>query len=434
MGGNYKRLCTSGVLRHAPFQVRQKAATNVNQGVVILKLATHHLARWDNMVHMQNIFSKKKGRPKGSKNKNRMETTSKGQLDLIVGLAPTPQFTPPTQKFFLPAAPLGFMRLSEPSPTEIFKTYWSFASERQALFFRKLSHPQSACWTDNPILRKYKFTNVYRASDRVSQYLIRRVIYDGPQEPEDVFFRTILFKLFNKIETWELLEREVGSITWKNFDFKRYDEILSAAINNSTTIYSAAYIMASGKSAFGHARKHSNHLCLLEKMMIDRLPLRIQQQPSMQAVYELIREYPSIGSFLAYQYAIDLNYGLLTEFSENDFVMPGPGSLDGISKCFSNLGDYTPADTIRWMVDQQNDAFSNYGLEFQDLWGRPLHLIDCQNLFCEVDKYSRVRHPNIVGRSKRTRIKQEYRRVHSSMDYWYPPKWGINMKIMENSG
>src|SRR5258707_9985183 len=40
---------------------------------------------------------------------------------------------------------------------------------------------------------------------------------------------------------------------------------------------------------------------------------------------------------------------------------------------------------------------------------RRLQLIDCQNLFCEVDKYARVAHPNIAGRTGRTRIKQKFR-------------------------
>ena len=61
-----------------------------------------------------------------------------------------------------------------------------------------------------PLLDRHKFTNAYRASDRVSQYLIRFVIYQGDQTPEEIFFRTILFKLFNKIETWELLILPIG--------------------------------------------------------------------------------------------------------------------------------------------------------------------------------------------------------------------------------
>ena len=49
-----------------------------------------------------------------------------------------------------------------------------------------------------PILARFKFTNAYRASDRVSQYLIRNVIYEGSQSSEEVFFRTLLFKIFKQ--------------------------------------------------------------------------------------------------------------------------------------------------------------------------------------------------------------------------------------------
>ena len=45
------------------------------------------------------------------------------------------------------------------------------------------------------------------------------------------------------------------------------------------------------------------------------------------------------------------------------------------------------------MAENQEDEFARRGIEFQTLWGRPLQLIDCQNLFCEVDKYARVYHP-----------------------------------------
>ena len=88
--------------------------------------------------------------------------------------------------------------------TEVFNTYWRFAAERQAIFFRRLAK-ESAPWTTDPVMQQFKFTNAYRAADRVSQFLIREVIYRGTQEIEEIFFRTILFKLFNKIETWQVL-------------------------------------------------------------------------------------------------------------------------------------------------------------------------------------------------------------------------------------
>ena len=83
------------------------------------------------------------------------------------------------------------------------------------------------------------------------------------------------------------------------------------------------------------------------------------------------------------------------------------------------------------MADIQDSEFARLGLNFQSLWGRKLQLIDCQNLFCEVDKYSRMKHPDISGISGRTRIKQKYSGKGTHVDYWYPPKWGINQAINE---
>ena len=319
-----------------------------------------------------------------------------------------------------------------PKPTRVFDTFWRFAVERQNLFYRRIETPSASQWTDDAILERHKFTNAYRAADRVSQYLIRNVIYSGDQTPEEVFFRTILFKLFNKIETWELLKAQLGDITWREFDFRKYDAILTKAMENKATIYSGAYIMASGRSAFGHAKKHRNHLGLLQKMMDDRLPDRIKQAPTMATVYDTLHDQPSIGDFLAYQYAIDLNYSTLTDFSENDFVMPGPGSLRGITKCFSDLGNLSPSDVIRIVTDNQEHELEKRGLKFNSLWGRPLHLIDVQNLFCEVDKYSRVFHPEISSSDGRKRIKQIFRPSSQPIAYFFPPKWGLNDKTPEN--
>ncbi|CAO3408518.1 hypothetical protein [Azospirillum largimobile] len=286
------------------------------------------------------------------------------------------------------------------------------------------------------MLLRHKFTNVYRASDRVSQYLINHVIHDAPADlnvPRETFFRTLLFKIFNKIETWELLEREFGCICWSDFNFTQYDDLLSRAIGSGQRIYSAAYIMPA--PAFGCERKHSNHLRMLQKMMDDRLPERLfQQQTNLQNAYSCILSYPGIGPFLAYQYAIDLNYGPLLNASENDFVVAGPGALDGIRKCFLDIGDYTPADVIRFMCDQQEASFSRLNQPFVDLWGRALHLIDCQNLFCEVDKYARVVHPEFKGRSDRSRIKQMYRPTADTIRYRYPTKWGVNERIIADPG
>ena len=115
--------------------------------------------------------------------------------------------------------------------------------------------------------------------------------------------------------------------------------------------------------------------------------------------------------------------------SESEFVVPGPGALDGIRKCFADRGGLGEAEIVKFMADVQDREFDRLGIDFRSLWGRRLQLIDCQNLFCEVDKYARVVHPDIAGLSGRTRIKQKFAAKSSPIHYWYPPKWGINDRI-----
>lgn len=319
-------------------------------------------------------------------------------------------------------------RMSPAKPTTVYDTFWRFAAERQEIFFRRLES-DGRPWTNDSILAQYKFTNAYRASDRVSQYLIRNVIYEGSQAPEEVFFRVLLFKIFNKIETWECLQESIGEISYFSYSFDTYDRVLSQERASGRPIYSAAYIMPSAASAFGQTGKHRNHLRLLERMMSDDAPQSVARCRTMRDAFAVLRSYPSIGNFLAYQFVTDLNYSEITNFSEMEFVIPGPGALDGIRKCFSDLGGLTETDLIRLVTERQEDEFERLGLQFRDLWGRRLQLIDCQNLFCEVSKYSRVKHPEVKGVSKRTRIKQVYRPSREPLMHWYPPKWGINESI-----
>ena len=309
--------------------------------------------------------------------------------------------------------------------TPVFDTYWRFASERQEMFMRRVLGSMPP-WTEDPILSGHRFTNTYRASDRVSQYVIRHVIYEGSQKAEEVFFRTILFKLFNKIETWEALCRKLGSLSWREYSFDQYAKVLDRLLDDGERIYSAAYIMPS--PAFGSPRKHRNHLRLVEHMMADGAPKKLEKATSLRAVFELLRGYPSLGDFLAFQFAIDLNYSELINFSEMEFVVAGPGARDGIRKCFNDTAGLTDAEVIQLMTERVGDEFERLGIRFQSLWGRRLQLIDCQNVFCEVSKYARVAHPDIAGASGRTRIKQKFMPRSSPMPQWYPPKWGLTPK------
>jgi alpha-glutamyl/putrescinyl thymine pyrophosphorylase clade 1 len=317
--------------------------------------------------------------------------------------------------------------------TIAFGSYWRFATERMAIFQRRLDN-QPAPWTDDPILRSYRFTNVYRATDRVSQYLIREVQYrsDRSQAPDELFFRTLLFKIFNKIDTWEAIEIAHGPIAWQSIDLGELDCTLTSLFSQRKAIYSAAYIMPA--PPFGQRRKHSNHLALLSHMMADQLASRMTRARTLSEVYELILAYPGLGKFLAFQYAIDLNYSQLLNFEESEFVVAGPGALDGISKCFSETGGRSPEWLIRWMAERQDVEFRSRDLKFDGLFGRPLQPIDCQNLFCEISKYTRVAHPELAGIADRQRIKQSYQRNERPLEpLAFPPRWNLKVPLFDAS-
>jgi hypothetical protein len=299
------------------------------------------------------------------------------------------------------------------TPTCVYNSYWRFAAERHAIYERRLLDDFGP-WTRDPVLRSYRFTNVYRVADRVSQYLIREVQYrsDRDQTPEELFFRTLLFKIFNKIETWEMIEHALGPVSWRYSNLDSINRIFDKALARGDKIY----------------------LALLGAMMHDGLPAKVKRASSLRGVYDLIRAYPGLGPFLSFQYVVDLNYSNLLDFEEDDFVIAGPGALDGIAKCFTDLSGRAPEEVIFEMVDCQDREFARLGVSFSGLYGRKLQPVDCQNIFCEISKYARIAHPEVRGVLGRKRIKQAYRPARRALDPpMFPARWQLTVP-MEISG
>ena len=313
--------------------------------------------------------------------------------------------------------------------SEVLSSYWHFATERQHVYHARL-RGEPGPWTDDVVISRYRFTNAYRAADRVSQDLIR-IAYEGSQDPDELVLRVLLFRFFNKPTTWDALESRFDEITTSTFDVDSFSKVLDSRIARGERLYSAAYIVP--PPPFGATRKHRNHLLLIEHMMRSGVVAQIGSARSLREVFETISSFPSLGPFLSYQLAIDLNYTSAIDFDENDFVVPGPGARSGIAKCFPELNGASAEEVIRWMVDTQEEQFKQQGIKFDDLFGRALTLIDCQNLFCETDKYARVAHPNVRGVGNRSRIKQQFAPQGPPSAPFFPPKWGINERASARS-
>jgi hypothetical protein len=315
--------------------------------------------------------------------------------------------------------------MTELTPRQpIYDLYWYFAAERQAIYERRLTGDPGP-WTADPILQTYKFCNVFRATDRVSQYLIRSVAYADPDaQPSDILFRIVAFRFFSRITTWDSIIAYLGrQPIIADLADGRLEHAINSALEANGKLYTGAFILCANR-AYGFQTKYQNHLALFRHMfMSDSLADQLFGARSLEEIYTLLRSYPLMGDFMSYQIAIDLNYSDHLNFSENDFTKAGPGAQRGIKKVFSSTGSLSPAEVINWMVEHQGDEFSRLGLSFKGLFGRKLHAIDCQGLFCEVDKYCREAAPDLA--SARTQIKARHTPSAEPIAYFFPPKWGL---------
>ncbi|KAF7316150.1 Chromo domain-containing protein [Mycena indigotica] len=294
-------------------------------------------------------------------------------------------------------------------PTIVFDTLWKWLAERKALDDeRRQGLP--APWTDDRILQEYKFCQSYRVMDKTSQFLITEVIEKGSQARDEILFRILLFQSFNRIETWRLLQKELGNLTYKDFDIDRYDSVLSKASNGGTAIFTHAYLKIA-PNALDHTKNnsasgHRRHLNLLKHFM-DDLPEVLRYAEYAADVYEAIAAYPGCAAFISFQILIALSYSSLINFSANDFVIPGLGCSSGLAKMFGNslkeakkVVPDIETDILRWMVANQEAQFDRLGITFSFLRNDKgavlkLELPDLEHAVCEVDKYARKKHPGI---------------------------------------
>ena len=317
-----------------------------------------------------------------------------------------------------------------------FDIYLYWINERMNIFWRRLEdNPvkiqkymfgSKKIWTEDTIFQNYKFTNVYRSLDRVSQYLINNVIYERRDfSEEEVLFRILFFKLFNKIETWELFKKEYGYID-NSLIYERWSELDNFVINKlneNYSLFSNAYVLSTAvKDEKYHHRKY---LLSYKKYIFDNFDNFVNVN-SLEELFGKFISIPYIGNFLAMQFTIDCNYSEVFSFNENEFIIPGPGALRGIDRCFEGQktqGDYI--EIIKWVQENFDNLMKDAGYDFKSLPNRKPTLIDLQNCFCETDKYLRglgQTQEGILGK----RIKQNFKETSKKIEYCFPSKWGVN--------
>lgn len=265
-----------------------------------------------------------------------------------------------------------------------------FIVERHAIYERKkkgLPKP----WTKDPILQKYRFCNVYRELDTVTQWIAKHWRKPNELDP-DLWFAMAVARLVNFPDTLHSLGYPVP---WFEGGFIL---VMEKRKRNGCQLYNGAYMI----STHGVKMDKAKYLAkkALTPMWNNRYKVRPKMNEPLFSLHKRLIQQRDLASFMSGQIIADLKYAKPYRGAKDwrTFAVSGPGSRRGLNRL------------IGWSVNnpwKEDDWYSKLR-ELQETINPmiekakmiPLHAQDVQNCLCEFDKYERVRRSE--GRPKST--------------------------------
>jgi hypothetical protein len=264
-----------------------------------------------------------------------------------------------------------------------------FVWEREAIRVAKEGGWPVNALTNDPVLKKYKFTNIRRRDDRVSQWIIEHLIKPNAAS-EDLWFTLLIARIINWPPTLQaLLHEKVIPCAPEDFDAELFSVTIEALKANGTKVYSGAYMVYPTKMDVG-----GNKSSAIAKHILGGVIERAEDiwcslnhpdaDPSVERFVESLSKCFGLSTFMAGQVAADLTYGDI-EFEDIYSYAPiGPGSSRGLNylKGRRPFASWGQGDFNNALIDIHHEIEEH--LDIKDM---TLH--DVQNVMCEFSKYCR---------------------------------------------
>lgn len=258
-----------------------------------------------------------------------------------------------------------------------------FIRERRAIYQRRIHSGNNPPWTKDPILQQYRFCNVYRELDTVTQWIATNWRKPNAAD-ENVWFAMVVARLVN----WPPSLAQIRyPVPWIPMFFAR---AMNQRKKEGKKIFTGAYMIHADATAKG---TKADYLAIrvLTPLWKDRDIIRpYAPEDSLQAFHQRLMKYRDMGSFMAGQVVADTKYtdGLRDAPDWWTWAAIGPGSARGLSRVL-NLPVTTKWKQEPWLESLQHlRKLVNKSIE-NDM--DELHAQDLQNCLCEFDKYERVR-------------------------------------------
>jgi hypothetical protein len=260
--------------------------------------------------------------------------------------------------------------------------YWQI--ERENIRLQKEVSQLPPPWTNDSILQEYKFCQVFREDDRTTRWF-REHIREPMKNSPDVFMATVIFRWFNWIPTGRTLI-EHGLL--KRWDRKKAIE----EITKQPKWITGAYII---KTPNGMDKVTGVAECI-SHMWQDReyLAKEIVKTKSLKDTWTLLRDYPYMGPFMAYEVVTDLRHTYLLENAEDvlTWANAGPGAMRGLNRLTGRELGYSKR-SHDWVGEMQElykivqTRLPAHILQRNDM---KYEMREIEGGLCEFDKYSRI--------------------------------------------
>lgn len=306
----------------------------------------------------------------------------------------------------------------------VIKEWFHHQRERTSIYYKKQVLNLPPYWTDDEILRKYKFVNTKRTWDRETKWLLDNIINNDNISHENKILNSFLFRVINKSNTLTMLN---GPFDFFSIDLKYINENIRERLTNisrndsSYVFFSAAYILGGPKVNFGkfledYEKKSEKNMVIrmIKFVFYNRYTIvsGVERARNQFEVFNHLRSYSGIGNFLAYQIFVDLTYIDKFPFTERNFVVSGPGCERGINWIFQDRDGMNSEECLFWFTINQHIVAERYNeswnldkiFHFLPKEQRFYTLMDMENSgACEIDKRCRTKFHN-----KRPKQKYHY--------------------------
>lgn len=282
---------------------------------------------------------------------------------------------------------------------ENLKYFYEWFTERYKIHIKKDIGGLNPPWTTDPVMLKYRFCNVRREHDKESKWLIKNICLNNEISYENKLLNIILFRLFNKSSTFEIF----GPLNFEKIDYSEIMEKIAKYRREKPEyiFFSNAFFTSGQKVAANKLFPKEKDLVLkiimlVEKYFKEGILEKIKSSQNQLAVFNCLKGLRGIGNFLAYQIFVDFTYIPEFPFSENEFVVSGPGCVKGLKLLFEDFDGLNYEEALFWLRDNQFSILSEFGYNPQVLFNdlpekdRKFNVMSLENCMCELSKYVRA--------------------------------------------